>query len=199
MWIIILLVLIPQLTTTQSVDTIPSKILLMFPTSRPIVIHYENTTSYIINSIFTQGFNRIIYFVNHNVFDNFLRPNSESVLNVVVLNNQNLFLRYSLTDYNIQQEDVVFFIEENIIKPNGSVALWKSFQQTIWTNVLIYILKKEELYYCCYCCGKKSKILQKTSLTQLPFLIKTFRICYDFNGVVFKVAYIVYEPFFWCK
>lgn len=203
MWIIILLVLKAQLAVTEPVkktDLTPSQILLMFHYSHPVVVHYENSTSYIVNTLFTQGFNWIIYFVNHDLFRNFLRPNSESVLNVVVLNNQSLFLEYSWIDYNVQQEDVVFFVDETVKKANGSLPVWKYPQGTVtWTNALVYILEESKLYYYCYCCGKKSGMVQEINVTQVAALLKMFRICYDFNGAVFKVAYVPYEPFFRCK
>lgn len=203
MWIIILLVLKVQIAVTEPVeelDITPSQILPMFQSSHLVVIHYENSTSYIVNTLFEQGFNWIIYFVNHDVFCNFRRPHSESVLNVVVLNNHSLFVQYSWTNYNVEQEDVVLFVDEKAKKTNGSLPVWKDAQAAItWTNALVYILQENKLYYYCYCCGKKSGMLQEINVTQVPALIKTFRICYDFNERVFNIAYVLYEPFFWCK
>lgn len=202
MWVVVLLTIKAQFCVAQfaaQIDTTPSKILLMFPSTQPVVVHYENSTSYIVNTLFTSGFNGIIYFINHDVFRDFLRPSAESVLNAVVLSNHNLFLRYSLRDYNIEQEDVVFFIEESATKPNGMKPLWDDVKETLtWTNSLVYIIERAQLYYCCYCCGKKSGVLQKIVTPDVPYLVKTFRICYDFNGALFKIAYISYEPFFWC-
>lgn len=178
----------------------PSQILLAFPTSYPVVVHYENSTSYIVDAFFFYRFNWIMYFINHDVFDGFLRPSSASVVNVVALNNQNYFLRYAWSDHNVEQEDVVFFIEESSGKGNGSQALWKDPEPTPpWTNALIYILDEAQLYYSCYCCGKKSGVLKKVAVAQVSDLIKTFRICHDFSGVTLKVGCIPYEPFFWCE
>lgn len=204
MWYIILLLIKSPLSIiaepVKTIDTTPSRVLLMFPASHHVVVHYENKTSYLVNTIFAEGFEWIVYFVNHDISQDFLRPSSNSVLNLVILDNQMLFLRYSWTDYNVEQEDTVFFIEENLLKPNHTVPIWKASQEMIiWTNALIYILDEGKLFYACYCCGSKSGIAQEINISQVPDLLKTFRICYDFNKMIFNVAYITYEPFFWCK
>lgn len=203
MWFLLLLIVKAKFCVAQEIahiDETPSKILLMFPSSHPIVVHYENSTSYIVDNLFASGFQWIIHFVNHDVLHDFLRPAGESVLNVVALDNQTLFLRYSWTDYNVEQEDVVFFVEDSVTKADGAKPLWKDPTGVLpWTNSIIYILAETQLYYVCYCCGKRSSILQEVTVKQIPILMKTFRICYDFNGTTFKVAYISYKPFFWCE
>lgn len=203
MFIIILLLIMKSPTFASPVNLTsitPSQILHMFSSTYPIVVHYENSTSYIVNTLFAKGFQWFVYFVNHDIFRDFRRPNSETILNIVMLNNQYFFLNYSWTDYNVEQEDIVFFIEESISKPNHTLPIWKNHQETIvWTNAFIYVSDENQLYYCCYCCGTKSGMLQRTNITELPLILKKLRICHNFNGRIFKVAYITYKPFFWCR